>query len=239
NINLDLIFGIPTQTLESFKISIQEAISLEPQHLSIYGLALEESTQLAKNIQMGLVPEIDDDLAAEMYEWVMKALPAAGFEQYEISNWAIVDNSVDYRCVLNIQYWRNEDYLGIGAGAHSYVGNRRWRNVNLIPNYLSGMNNHNKSIEFGHNAILECNQLEKIDIIKETMMMGLRLTDEGVNLKQFRDRFSVEIEALYTAQINKLCSFRLLEYAVYQGSKVLRLTKKGRALGNQVFLEFV
>lgn len=239
SINLDLIFGIPTQTLQSFALSIKEAVLLEPHHLSIYGLALGESTQLAKNIQMGLTPEIDEDAAGNMYEWVMNTLPSNKFKQYEISNWALVNEKIDYRCAHNIQYWRNGDYLGIGAGAHSFVKKYRWHNVYSIPEYISGLKEDPKNSDFGHNAVAECSQLEKIDIIKETMMMGLRLTEEGVNLAQFKDRFSIEIEILYKAQIEKLVNFGLIEYTVYQDSDVLRLTKKGRSVGNQVFLEFI
>jgi oxygen-independent coproporphyrinogen-3 oxidase len=239
NINLDLIFGIPTQTLQSFALSIKEAVMLEPHHLSIYGLTLGESTQLANNIQMGLTPEINEDVAGDMYDWVMTAIPSHKYKQYEISNWALVNEQIDYRCAHNIQYWRNGDYLGIGAGAHSFVGKFRWHNLYSIPEYISGLKEDPKKPGLGHNAVAECNQLEKLDIIKETMMMRLRLTEEGVNLGQFKDRFSIEIEILYKAQIEKLISFGLIEYAVYQNYNVLRLTKKGRLVGNQVFLEFV
>ena len=239
NINLDLILGIPTQTLQSFALSIKEAVSLEPHHLSIYGLALGESTQLAKNIQKGLIPEIDEDIAGDMYEWAMNILPSNKYKQYEISNWALEDEKIDYRCAHNIQYWKNGDYLGIGAGAHSFIESYRWHNVYSISEYISGLKESQKKSGFGHNAVAECKQLDKIDIIKETMMMGLRLTEEGVNLAQFKDRFSSEIEMFYKTQIEKLISFGLIEYAICQDFDVLRLTKKGRLVGNQVFLEFV
>lgn len=239
NLNLDLIFGIPTQTLDSFIYSVNEALALEPDHLSIYGLTVEETTPLAKNIKMGLVPDIDEDTAGGMYEWVMDALEENNYTQYEISNWARENEQIDYRCVHNIQYWKNQDYLGIGAGAHSFVEAYRWFNTYAIPDYIRGINEGAQASGFGHRAVSGWSQLEKTDIIKETMMMGLRLTDEGINLAQFRDRFSLDIATLYQAEIEKLVSRGLIEYAVHQNCEALRLTKKGRSVGNQVFLEFV
>jgi oxygen-independent coproporphyrinogen III oxidase len=239
NINLDLIFGIPTQTMETLKISLDTAVALTPTHLSIYGLLLGGQTQLSKNIQSRRTPEIDEDIAGDMYGWLMDVLPDYGYKQYEISNWSFQNEKNDYRCIHNVQYWKNFNYLGIGTGAHSFVERGRWRNVNLIAEYISGINNTEKSKDNFHHAIAEHNQLEKTDVIKETMMMGLRLTEEGINIAQFKKRFSMELDSIYKLQINKLISLGLLEIVPAHGSKTLRLTAKGRAFGNQVFLEFL
>jgi len=164
---------------------------------------------------------------------------AMGFKQYEISNWALEDNDIDFRCFHNLQYWKNIDYLGIGAGAHSFIESRRWRNVNLIQEYIGSISKDKPSSEFGHAAIAENKQLSKMDIIKETLMMGLRLTGEGINTEQFTKRFSLKIEDIYFDQIEKLMALGLIEYKTLKKSKILRLTKRGRMVGNQVFLEFI
>ena len=239
NINLDLIYGIPTQTLRSFQLSVKSAVSLKPQHLSIYGLSLEQSTPLAQKIQKGHIPEVNEDMAGDMYAWIMERMHTMGFRQYEISNWALEDNDIDFRCFHNLQYWRNRDYLGIGAGAHSFIESRRWSNTNLIQNYIGSIFKDKLSSEFGHMAIAEHKQLSKVDIIKETLMMGLRLTEEGINTEQFTKRFSLKIEDIYFDQIEKLMALGLIEYKSFNKSRILRLTKKGRMLGNQVFLEFI
>ncbi len=239
NINIDLIYGIPTQTLRSFELSIESAVSLKPQHLSIYGLSLEQSTPLARKIQKGRIPEIDEDMAGDMYAWVMEIMHAIGFKQYEISNWVLGDSDNDFRCFHNLQYWKNRDYLGIGASAHSFIESRRWSNTNSIQNYIGSFSKDKPSSEFGHAAIAENKQLSKMDIIKETLMMGLRLTEEGINTEQFTNRFSLKIEDIYFDQIEKLLASGLIEYKTLNKSRILRLTKKGRMLGNQVFLEFI
>ena len=239
NINLDLIYGIPTQTLKSFELSVKSAVSLEPQHLSIYGLSLESSTPLAQNIKKGHIPEVNEDMAGDMYAWVMDRMHTIGFRQYEISNWFLKDVDFDFRCFHNLQYWKNRDYLGIGAGAHSFIENRRWSNIKLIQDYIGKISKSKPSFEFGHAAIAEYKQLGKMDIIKETLMMGLRLTEEGINTEQFTKRFSLKIEDIYFDQIEKLIALGLIEEKQFNESRTLRLTKRGRMVGNQVFLEFI
>ena len=239
NISLDLIYGIPMQTLSSFEFSIKSALSLEPQHLSIYGLSLEPSTPMAQKIQKGLIPDVNEDTVGDMYAWIMDKMPTMGFNQYEISNWVLEDNDIDFRCLHNLQYWKNGDYLGIGAGAHSFIENCRWSNTNLIQNYIGSISKDKLSSEFGYAAIVEHKQLGKMDIIKETLMMGLRLTEVGINTEQFTKRFSLKIEDIYFDQIEKLVTLNLIEYITFDKSKNLRLTKKGRMLGNHVFLEFI
>jgi len=239
NISLDLIYGIPTQTLRTFELSVELALSLKPQHLSIYGLSLESSTPLAQKIENGYIPEVDEDLAGDMYEWVMDRMHMVHFKQYEISNWALEDPDVDFRSFHNLQYWKNQDYLGIGAGAHSFIENRRWSNTKLIQDYIESITNGKPYLDFGHTAIAEHKLLSKMDIVKETMMMGLRLTEEGINTEDFEERFSLKIEDAYYNQIRKLMALELIEYKSVNQSKVLRLTKRGRMVGNHVFLEFI
>lgn len=235
NINLDLMFGIPHQSLPSLRESVNRALELQPHHLSVYGLSLHEGTALIRKIETGAVEAIDEDLAGDMYAWLMDYLPEQGFDQYEISNWSAGGN---FLCQHNLQYWLNLDYLGIGAGAHSYVGAHRWSNVLGIQAYTQALE-ENPAGEFFHRAVDEQIHLELMDSIKETMMMGLRLTEMGVGLQTFSDRFSLNLLDLYQENISRLLDLQLVELIVVKGEKSLRLTKKGRMFGNQVFLEFI
>ena len=123
--NLDLIYGLPGQALAAWQRTLAEAIALRPEHLSLYALTLEEGTPLAADVARGRLPAPDPDLAADMYLWAGEALAAAGYQQYEISNWALPG----YRCRHNLVYWHNEPYLGLGAGAHSCLGGFRFAAV--------------------------------------------------------------------------------------------------------------
>jgi len=239
NINLDLIYGIPTQSMKTFNQSIDAALDLKPQHLSIYGLSLAQSTPLFQRIQKGELPELENDQSGEMYEWVMDYMPKFRFEQYEISNWALENYSHDYRCMHNIQYWKNLDYLGIGPGAHSYVNGWRWCNVDPIPMYVENLRNIIEKDGFSHGAIKDSHQLGKMDIIKETMMMGLRLVRSGVNIEEMNKRFSIDLLEIYERQVEKLLQLKLIKVGQIHDSSYIWLTKKGRMLGNQVFLEFI
>jgi oxygen-independent coproporphyrinogen-3 oxidase len=234
-INLDLMFGIPLQSMQSLEASIKYAILLEPQHLSVYGLSLHEGTTLAKKISTGAIEPIDEDLAGDMYAWLMECLPEMGYSQYEISNWTAPGGRPS---VHNLQYWLNLDYVGIGAGAHSYVETNRWSNRVGIQAYIEGITSINREVFF-HTAVAERNALSSSDIIKETMMMGLRLTQTGVNISDFEKRFSVDVETFYEEEISRLLRLGLVEFYGDGGTRCLRLTTQGRMLGNQVFLEFI
>ncbi len=120
NLSLDLIFNLPFQTLADWQLSVETAISLQPEHLSLYALTIEEGTPLFRMRRKGLVAEPDDDLAADMYEWASQRLGDAGFEQYEISNWARRGGDGELlACRHNLQYWKDRPYFGFGAGAHA------------------------------------------------------------------------------------------------------------------------
>jgi oxygen-independent coproporphyrinogen-3 oxidase len=123
--------------LLSFKHSVEKALSLDPEHLSIYSLTVEDGTPLQKMLAEEWVPPIDEDVCADMYEWVMAYLPDHGFSQYEVSNWA---RNEALQSRHNLQYWHYRPYVGFGAGAHSYYGHTRWANVLAIPDYIQKMN---------------------------------------------------------------------------------------------------
>jgi oxygen-independent coproporphyrinogen-3 oxidase len=215
---------------------------LQPEHLSLYALTLEEGTSLYRWVERGLVFAPDDDLAADMYEWASERLQIAGYSQYEISNWARnsslgkVGDAVgsDFRCRHNLQYWHNLPYFGFGAGAHGYIQGVRTANVNGILEYISRIRkgeSRTYPLSPANNSVIPIDHLTEI---KETMMVGLRLTDEGVDRGQFKQRFGREIEAIFPSQILRLERDGLVEFF-----NTLRLTKRGRLLGNRVFSEFV
>jgi oxygen-independent coproporphyrinogen-3 oxidase len=239
NLNLDLIFGIPYQTQDMWQQTVETALALNPDHLSLYALTLEHDTPMQKWVNRGLLPRPDDDLAADMYEAASQRLADAGFIQYEISNWARQDeNGGIFACRHNLQYWRNLPYLGFGAGAHGYVGWARTANV-LSPTAYINRCLEGSPGEFPRTAAtLEFNAIDRQVEIGETMMMGLRLTREGVSDIVFKERFGSSLRDLFHDQIARMEKLGLLEWAG-ENWDILRLTPRGRLLGNQVFIEFI
>ena len=236
NINLDLIFGVPGQSLESLRESVDKALALRPEHLSIYSLTVEEGTPLSRMLRDGRVSMADPDLAADMYEWLMDYLPEQGFDQYEISNWA---KGEAYQSRHNLQYWHYYPYLGFGAGAHSYFGHRRWANAMAIPDYIQRMQSAQNWPVEAPPAAEEVTLLTQWDEIQERMMMGLRLTEEGIGALDFQERFGKKIEEVYPKELGFMQDNGLLEWAGRQEQRRLRLTRRGRMLGNQVFMQFI
>ena len=245
NVNLDLIFGIPNQSLESWQRTLDLGISLNPDHFSLYALTIESGTPLGGWVTKGLLSEPDPDLSAEMYEWAAGKLDKNGFEQYEISNWARRNPAGKLlKCQHNLQYWGNLPYLGLGAGAHGYSGGMRTATVLNPQEYIQKMSIPNDAY---HRSLLVFPQtpvtdnsiaINQDDEMKETMLMGLRLTEEGVSKQAFKTRFGVDMEERFKGEIEKLLNSGLLEWDSQTGDQ-LRLTPWGRLLGNQVFMEFV
>ncbi len=129
NVNLDFIYGLPEQPLRAWQRTLEEALALGPEHLSLYALTVEEGTPLARDVARGRMPAPDPDMQADHYEWTQERLARAGYEHYEISNWA----RPGHRCRHNLIYWQNREYLGLGAGAHSFLNGVRFSTV-LLPN---------------------------------------------------------------------------------------------------------
>jgi oxygen-independent coproporphyrinogen-3 oxidase len=239
NISLDLIFGIPGQSLESWKNTLKLAVSLAVEHLSLYALTIEEGTPLGRWVSQGAVSTPDDDLAADMYEWAEIVLEDAGYQHYEISNWGkrLGENWIA-SSRHNLQYWRNLPYLGLGAGAHGSSMGYRMENVHPIEEYIQCMDTHRQA-EFPFSPATKVHTLiDQWTEIQETMMMGLRLVDEGVSRQQFLGRFGNPIDYYYERDIDELQRKGLLEDSGANGDR-LRLTRRGRLLGNQVFVHFV
>lgn len=224
NVNLDLIYGLPGQPLARWPESLEAALSLEPDHISLYALTLEEGTPLQGRVARGELPPPDDDLAAEMYEWAEARLARAGYVHYELSNWARSDRHV---CRHNLTYWYNEPYLGFGAGASSWWGGRRWTNVRHPEEYI-------RRWAVGESVVEETEEIGPRLEMGETMMMGLRLVG-GVSDARFRARFGVGPADVFGGALARLSDLGLLEW----DGQTARLTPRGRLLGNWVFREFV
>jgi oxygen-independent coproporphyrinogen-3 oxidase len=260
NINLDLIFGLPGQFLNDWRISLKLATDLSPEHLSLYSLILEDGTPFNDWVNRGLLSIPDQDIGAEMYEWSMDFLDNMGYVQYEISNWARggVDKKIN-ACRHNLQYWYNQHYLGIGAGAHGFVDGMRIANVrspheyvkrlqdiktpfNHLVNSPPGLNNQTwleNSANFAITLVTdEVTPIDQWQEMQETMLMGLRLTQEGIQNEAFYNRFGVDLVEIYGEIITRLISLDLIQWT-NQEQEQLRLTRRGRLLGNIVFREFV
>ncbi len=222
-VNLDLIFGLPGQTLADWRRDLEEALAREPDHLSLYALSLEEGTPLAAAVLSGELPTPDEDTAAEMYLWAEERLSGAGYEHYEISNWAKPGCWSRH----NIAYWRNEDYTGCGAAAHSHAGRRRWSNTAAVEDYIA-------SLEKGRLPVAGEEEVDTPTAMGETMMLGLRLL-AGVPSAVFAARYGVELTLVYGPVLEELVSQGLLEV----DTAGARLTQRGRLLGNQVFARFL
>lgn len=241
NVSLDLMFGLPHQTLDQWGDTLEQTLDLGPDHLSMYCLALEEGTPLEALVRRGVVPEPDPDLAADMYLLGHDLASRAGYERYEVSNWALPGRSSRH----NLAYWRNRSYLGVGPGAHSYLDGHRFSVVGSPRRYIRGILDDARDREdgrlidalcdVGHTGLLEGFERVPPSLeMSETMMMGLRLA-EGVSGARFRQRFGVSIEEAFGAQIGELEELGLLS----RDGDVLKLTPGGWLLGNEVFQRFL
>jgi oxygen-independent coproporphyrinogen-3 oxidase len=238
NINLDLIYGLPEQPLSRWKESVRRAVDLLPEHLSLYALTIEPATPFGHWAARGLLPIPDSDLAADMYEWSSDFLARQGYEQYEISNWA----KPGCQCQHNLQYWRNQPYLGFGAGAHGSANNLRISNVLHIKTFIERMEIHGTGPESPFPvspATISKTRVTLRDEMQETMMVGLRLTQEGVSAESFQARFGRQMEEVFGKEIGELSGLGLLEWSITPHFHTIRLTRRGRLLGNQVFMRFV
>jgi oxygen-independent coproporphyrinogen-3 oxidase len=197
---------------------------------------------MARWIQRGLLDAPDADLAADMYELADTKLRIAGYESYEISNWAREDGASRLRaCLHNLQYWRGKPYLGLGAGAHGFIKGIRTVNVIRPQDYIKQMQQEYQPGIFNFPvapACMEYKILVPSEEMGEYLMVGLRLTQEGVAVNDFQKRFGLSLEDLYAKKIERLIKLELLEW-VNVPTRRLRLTRRGRLLGNQVFIEFI
>ncbi len=224
NLNIDLIYGLPGQTVSGWKDNLLKAIKVDPEHISLYALTLEHEEALLKEIESGELPEISADTAANQYELAEGLLQKHGYKHYEISNWA----KPGRECRHNLVYWQEGAYMGAGAAAHSYIGKRRTGNTGDLDKYITSLS---------QNALPPLEVEEEITPeleVAESIILGLRLCD-GICLEDFEKRFGIDIMKRYSRQIEELLDFGLIEI----DKTYIRLTKRGRLLGNEVFWRFL
>jgi oxygen-independent coproporphyrinogen-3 oxidase len=225
NISFDLIAGLPEQTLDAWSRNLEEALALRPAHLSLYLLEVHEATPLAEQIRRGAWRAPDPDLAAEMYELLVERARAAGYEQYEISNFCLAGRESRH----NMKYWTGAPYYGFGSSAHSFDGARlRWSNERDARRYV-------ELVETTSSAVVERVILNEREASAEALYLGLRLLGRGVDLGEHRARFGADVRAEYRDDLRRFSEAGLVELR----GDVLRLTPQGALLSNEVFAAFV
>jgi oxygen-independent coproporphyrinogen-3 oxidase len=225
NVSFDLIAGLPAQTLEAWSNNLDQALSLRPEHLSLYLLEVHEGTPLAHQIRTGALPGPDDDLAAEMYRLMLDRTSAAGYEHYEISNFCLPG----YESRHNSKYWMmGAPVYGFGCSAHSYDGQRlRWSNERDAARYTNLLHE-------GRTTVVETVTLDEGDARAEAIFLGLRLL-RGVNLKEYQTRFGRDLRADFATDLQRLRDAGLIELS----EDLMRLTRHGALLSNEVFETFI
>ncbi len=222
NLSVDLMFGLPNQTVDMLRESIGKALELNLPHYSIYSLKVEENTLFHTLFNKNKLPLPSEEDELEMYLLLMSTMEAAGYGQYEISNFAKPGMESRH----NITYWRNEDYYGLGAGAHGYVKRQRHMNIKGVNPY----------IEASHSGLprLDTFQISAQEAMEDFMMVGLRMR-EGVSDQAFRAQFGKSLQDIFAGSLKKMLAAGLIE----QDGDTYRLSKQGILFGNDVFGEFV
>ena len=223
NISIDLMYGLPGQTMETLKASVEKALTLDVQHISIYGLQLEEGTVFSRQQEMGKLQLPDDEQVEIMYDYITEVLPLNGYTRYEISNYALPGFESKHNCL----YWQDVSYLGFGAGAHSYWQGSRYENPADIEQYIS-------RISGGEILGYMEEQVGEKEHMEEFCFLGLRMTS-GIKKGKFKEVFNKDIHEVFGETIKEMKSKDLLE----ETNTSLRLTKLGTKYGNVVFGGFI
>jgi len=223
NVSIDLIYGLPGQSVDDWRNTLEGAVSLEPRHISAYALSVEPGTRFWRLQEQGLLGLPDEDTEVEMARQTEGILAEHGYERYEISNYA----KPGYRCRHNQVYWKDGPYLGFGAGAVSYWSGERRRNVGEPKAYV-------RMVKGGEVPVEEAERLPPEKAVGEAVMLGLRMLD-GVDAAELERRFGVNVLERFMPQVCRLAKIGLLEV---EGAR-LRLTARGLMLANEVWAEFV
>lgn len=219
NINIDIMTALPGETMESLIETLDIGISLNPTHISCYSLILEEGTELHKMAQRGEISLPCEDEDREMYSMLCERLAKAGYEQYEISNFA----RAGFRCRHNLKYWNTEEYIGLGAAAHSFLGNKRFANVMDVREYILNPGKRSEETE-----------LTASDRMGEYCMMTLR-TAHGIDIREFERRFGIGFDEVYKDIPEKFIRLGLMKKTPHGYS----LTREGIDVSNSVMCEFL
>jgi len=220
NLNLDLIYGLPGQGLSGWQRTLDEAIAMKPEHLSLYALTLDAETPMWRAIKEMSLPDIDPDLSADQYEMAEDLLAAHGYRHYEISNWA----KEGRECRHNMVYWQNRPYLGVGVAAHSWLDGHRMANTGNLDEYLAAF--------AGKRPLLpDMDEVIGLDLeLAETVILGLRL-EAGVDINSLKNRFGIDVLSYYSQPIREMVDSGLMKHT----GEYIRLTRRGRLLSNEVF----
>jgi oxygen-independent coproporphyrinogen-3 oxidase len=234
NLSLDLIAGFPEQTIADWEFNLGEALRLNPEHLSLYLLEVKEGTQLFAQIKRGARPVPDDDSVAEMYRIICRITREAGYDHYEISNFAKIAAKLgtsaptnSLRSKHNLKYWTGAPFYGMGCGAHSYDGQVRWFNTLQTEAYI-------ESVSKTGRAIAQTRELTERERAEEALFMGLRLGD-GIILKDFNQEYSIDLLRDYDKEVRRMVEAGLVQV---DGDRI-GLTETGMLLSNEVFIAFV
>ena len=223
SINLDFMFGLPGQSMRQWQETLAQALMLRPEHLSLYSLIIEEGTPFFNWTQEGRIVPGDEDLCADMYEYADELLQAAGYVNYEISNWSLPGHQSRH----NLTYWRNLPYIGMGAGAHSFFAGKRFSNERDPQQYINTLKKQQL-------PVVESETIEAMQQMSETAFLALR-TASGLHLPTFEERFATPFASFVGNRLRVVEEAGLLE----QEEGWLRLSKRGRLLGNEVFLRLL
>jgi oxygen-independent coproporphyrinogen III oxidase len=224
NVSFDLIAGLPGQTLERWKENVDRAIELDPEHLSFYLLEVHDGTPLAEHIRRGIQPAPDDEIATVMYEWMLERACEAGYRHYEISNLC----KPGFESRHNSKYWTGEPYYGFGCSAHSYDGvSARWSNERDVAKYV-------QLIESTNSPVVERQELTPEELRAEAVFLGMRLM-KGLDVTRYRDEFGIDLRDQHQDDLQRFFEAGLLEST----GDVIRLTRAGALMSNEVFAAFV
>ena len=241
NVNLDLMYGLPNQSMDQWRQTLDTLVDLAPEHISLYALTIEEGTPMHRWLEDGKIPDPDSDLAADMYQYARESLASAGYHHYEISNWSLPGRA----CEHNVVYWENGPYLGVGPGAHSRLGDYRFWTVLSPRDYNSKASGWagadvqaiDELVETSLQLVPTLGGWEHLSVettCSETMFLGLRLLD-GLDLSEASSLTGVDLAKKFQAPIQECIDLGLLE----QDGDCLKLTKPTYLIANQVFTRFL
>lgn len=223
NLSLDLIFGVPGQTMLDWKESLNNTVKLAPEHISAYNLKIEPDTRLQREVASGQLTVCDEELEVEMFLYTIEFLHDHGYSHYEISNFAKTGRESRH----NLTYWLNGEYLGLGPAAHSMMNGSRFSNVESVELYI-------RRLKTGISVIDTTSRLTREEEISETVFLRLRLI-EGLDMSYFEQKYGLRFSKHYAKQLEKLTGLGLVEIK----GKNLKLTESGLLLANEVFAEFI
>ena len=217
NINLDLMYALPNQTMDSLKCSIEQMVSLNPEHISCYGLKFEEGTPFFECLKSGKIVECDEDTFADMYDIVRDTLSQSGYEHYEISNFCKKGKESKH----NMKYWQDKDYIGFGLAASSKEGNRRYTHTSDINEYIKSK------------AYTEDYTMDVKEQMQEFIILSLRVIKNGVDKQKFAEKFNVLFDDVFKAQIAKTAQYTI------NTENSFKLSDKALLVSNSIMCEFM